>query len=155
MGKKVTFRRIQDHLQAKYKRKFGYGTAVQLCVPRNKRRKSAARYKGLAQVTHRRARKGFTLKYNPDAHWSAALYQGLDDIQYRDGRHIMIVGRDDQAGFRLDTMTTSKQNATLCYKDNLPLTTRTDYVNQYRSVLQTTCYNFTLQKLRVKFVLAW
>ena len=54
----------------------------------------------------------------------------------------MTVGRDDQAGFRLDTMTTSKQNATLCCKDNLPLTTRTDYVNQYPSVLQTTCYNF-------------
>lgn len=142
VGKKVTFRRIQDHLEARYKRKFGYGTVVQLCVPRNKRRKSAARYKGLAQVTHRRARKGFTLKYNPDAHWSAALYRGLDDIQYRDGRRIMTVGRDDQAEFRLDTMTTSKQNATLCCKDNLPLTTRTDYVNQYPSVLQTTCYNF-------------
>ncbi len=54
----------------------------------------------------------------------------------------MNVGRDDQAGFRLDTMTTSKQNPTLCCKDNLPLTTRTDYVNQYPSVLQTTCYNF-------------
>ena len=142
VGKKVTFRRIQDHLEAKYKRKFGYGTVVQLCIPRNKRRKSAARYKGLAQVTNRRARKGFTLKYNPDAHWSAALYRGLDEIQYRDGRHIMNVGRDDQAGFRLDTMTTSKQNASLCCNDNLPLTTRTDYVNQYPSVLQTTCYNF-------------
>ena len=142
VGKKVTFRRIQEHLEAKYKRKFGYGTVVQLCIPRNKRRKSAARYKGLAQVTNRRARKGFTLKYNPDEHWSAALYRGLDDIQYKDGRQIMNVGRDDQAGFRLDTMTTSKQNATLCCKDNLPLTTRTDYVNQYPSVLQTTCYNF-------------
>ena len=142
VGKKVTFRRIQEHLEAKYKRKFGYGTVVQLCIPRNKRRKSAARYKSLAQVTNRRARKGFTLKYNPDEHWSAALYRGLDDIQYKDGRQIMNVGRDDQAGFRLDTMTTSKQNATLCCKDNLPLTTRTDYVNQYPSVLQTTCYNF-------------
>ena len=142
VGKKVTFRRIQDHLEAKYKRKFGYGTVVQLCIPRNKRRKSAARYKGLAQVTNRRARKGFTLKYNPDDHWSAALYRGLDDIQYKDGTRIMNVGRDDQAGFRLDTMTTSKQQATLCLKDNLPLTTRTDYVNQYPSVLQTTCYNF-------------
>ena len=142
VGRKVTFRRIQDHLQAKYKRKFGYGTVVQLCVPRNKRRKSAARYQGLAQVTHRRARKGFNLKYNPDDHWSSALYRGLDAIQYKDCRNIMNVGRDDQAGFRLDTMTTSKQHASLCLKDNLPLTTRTDYVNPYPSVLQTTCYNF-------------
>ena len=94
VGKKVTFQRIQEHLEAKYKRKFGYGTVVQLCIPRNKRRKSPARYKGLAQVTNRRARKGFTLKYNPDEHWSAALYRGLDDIQYKDGRQIMNVGHD-------------------------------------------------------------
>jgi hypothetical protein len=142
LGKKVTFSSIQAHLQAKYKRKFSYGTVVQLCVPRNKRRKSAARYKGLAQVTQRRARKGFTLRYNPDDHWSAALYNGLDDIQYKDGTHIMNAGRDDQAGFRLDTMTTSKQHGTLCLNYNLPLTTRTDYTNPYPSVLQTTCYNF-------------
>lgn len=146
VGKKVTFRRIQDHLQAKYKRKFGYGTVVQLCVPRNKRRKSASRYKGLAQVTHRRARKGFSLKYNPDDHWSSALYGGLNEIQYKDGRNIVNVGRDDQAGFRLDTMTTNKQHPTLCLKGNLPLTTRTDYVNPYHSVLQTTCYNFPATK---------
>ena len=44
----------------------------------------------------------------------------------------------------VDTMTTSEQNAMLCCKDNLPLTTRTDYVNQYPSVLQTTCYNFAV-----------
>ena len=81
VGKKVTFCRIQDHLEAKYKRKFCYGTVVQLCIPRNKRRKSAARYKELAQVTHRCARKRFTIKYNLDAHWSAALYRGLDDVQ--------------------------------------------------------------------------
>jgi hypothetical protein len=118
------------------------GTVVQLCIPRNKHRQSAARYKGLAQVTQRRARKGFTPRYNPDDHWSAALYKGLDDIQYQDGKRIMNAGCDDQAGFRLDTMTTSKQHGTLCLKDNLPLTTRTDYVNPYPSVLQTTCYNF-------------
>ena len=32
---KVTFKRIQDHLQETYKRKFSYGTVVQLCIPRN------------------------------------------------------------------------------------------------------------------------
>ncbi len=39
------------------------------------------RYKGVAKVTSRRARKGFmlkyNLKYNPDAHWSAAFYRNL------------------------------------------------------------------------------
>ena len=109
LGKKVTFRTIQAHLEAKYHRKISYGTVVQLCIPRNKRRKSAARYKGLAEVTQRRARKVFTLKYNPDSHWSAALYRGLDYVQYKDGTNIMNVRHDDQAGFRLDTLTTSKQ----------------------------------------------
>ena len=111
-------------------------------MPRNKRRKSAACYKGLAQVTHRSARKGFTLKFNPDSNWSAALYKGLDFIQYKDGAWIMNVGRDDQAGFRLDTLTTSKQFATLTLRDEVPLTTRTDYVNHFPSVIQTTSYNF-------------
>lgn len=93
-------------------------------------------------MTQRRARKGFTLRYNPDDHWSASLYNGLDYNQYKDGQHIMNAGRDDQAGFRLDTMTTSKQHGTLCLNYNLPLTTRSDYTNPYPSVLQKTYYNF-------------
>ena len=113
-----------------------------LSVPRNKRQQSAARYKGLAQVMQRCARKAFTFRYNPDDHWSTSLYNSLDYIQYKDGQHIMNAGHDNQAGFRLDTMTTSKQHGTLCLNYNLLLTTRTDYTNPYQSVLQTTCYNF-------------
>ena len=59
---KVTFERIQEHLQNVYKRKFAYGTVVQLCIARNRRHRSAARYKGVAQITCRRARKGFSFK---------------------------------------------------------------------------------------------
>ena len=88
------------------------------------------------------ARKGFSLKYNPDSHWSAALYGGLDYIHYKDGTRIMNVGRDDQAGFRLDTLSKNRQFGMLTLKDNVPLTTRTHYVNPYPSVLQTTSYNF-------------
>ena len=36
---KVTYGRIREHLQAKYMRKFSYSTVVQLCVPRNCRRR--------------------------------------------------------------------------------------------------------------------
>lgn len=39
--RKVTFARIKTHLEEKYNTKFSYGTIVQLCVARNKRRKSA------------------------------------------------------------------------------------------------------------------
>ena len=109
---KVTYQRIREHLEATYKRKFSYGTIVQLCVPRNRRRRSAKRYKGVARVTSRRARKGFQLKYNPDAHWSSALYRGLNHVQYMDGLRIVNVNRDDASGFRLDTMTTHRLHKT-------------------------------------------
>ena len=113
-----------------------------MCIARNKRRRSAGRYKGLAKVVHRRARKGFNVRFNPDSHWSAALYSGLNKIQYTDGTNITNIGRDDQAGFRLDTMSTHKLHGSLCAKGKEALTTRTDYVNTYPSTLQTTSYNF-------------
>ena len=150
VGKKVTYQSIRQHLEKVYNRHFSYGTVVQLCVPRNKRRRSASRYQGLAKVTTRRARKGFTLKYNPDSHWSAALYKGLYSVQYVDGRNIVNLNRDDASGFRLDTLTTNKQYATPVITNKEILTTRTDYVNKHPSVLQTTSYNFTETKTTVE-----
>lgn len=141
--KKATYDRIKEHLEEKYSRKFSYGTVVELCVARNKRRKSSQRYKGVAKVISRRARKGFTLKYNPDTHWSSALYYGLNLIQYTDGKNILNINRYDASGFRLDTLSTHKQHQSLCVVGNPALTTCTDYVNKYKSVLQTTNYNFT------------
>ena len=46
--KKATFRCIKDFLENKYKRTFAYGTVVQLCIARNKRRRSAICYQGVA-----------------------------------------------------------------------------------------------------------
>ena len=141
--KKPTFNRMKEHLEMVYGRKFGYGTVVELCVARNKRRKTSSRYRGLARVTCRIARKGFTMKYNPDQHWSAAFYRGLDALQLKDGNEILNINRDDQAGFRLDTLATHNKHATLCISDEVPLTTKVDYVNKYPSTLQTTSYNFS------------
>ena len=140
---KVTYQKIQDHLQVVYNKKISFGSVVELCVARNKRRCSSKRYRGLAQVTSRRARKGFTLKYNPDTHWSASLHKGLNELQYKDGRNILVINRDDAAGFRLDTLTTCNQYKNPAVIGKSPLTTRTDYVNKYTSTLQTTSYNFT------------
>ena len=126
--------------------KISYGTVVQLCIARNKRRKSAARYHGVATVLQKRARKGFNIKYNPDAHWSNALYSALDAVQYEDGTNIINLGRDDQAGVRLDTLATHRLHGSLCVKGKEPLATRTDYVNNYPSTLQTTSYNFPATK---------
>ena len=89
LKEKVTYNRIRQHLQTVYNRHFAYGSVVQLCIARNKRRLSAKRYKGIAKVT-RRARKGFSIRYNPDAHWSAALYKGLNSVQFKDVRDILI-----------------------------------------------------------------
>lgn len=50
-GPKVTYKRIKEHLEQKYKTEFGYGTIVQLCVARNRRKLSAKRYKGVAKIT--------------------------------------------------------------------------------------------------------
>ena len=146
LGNKVTYSRIKEHLQKTYKTTFSYGTVVQLCMARNKRRKSSQNYKGVARVTCRRTRKGFTIRYNPDQHWSSALYRGLDYIQYADGTDKIILNRDDQAGFRLDTHGTHNKHATLCVQGNVPLATKTDFVTKYPAVLQTTSYNFTETK---------
>lgn len=150
-SKKVTYERIRQHLIATYNQNFSYGTTVQLCVARNSRRKSAMRYKGVAQVISRRARKGFQLRYNPDFHWSCALYSGLNYTQYSDRRNIINVNRDDAAGYRLDTLATNNQYSTPTVRGSEILTTHTDYVNHYKSVLQTTSYNFTSTKTTMEY----
>jgi len=143
VGQKVTYQRIREHLQAVYNCTFSYGTVVQLCVARNKRRKSASYYKGVARVTSRRARKGFQLKFNPDNHWRASLYKGLNWVQYSDGRNIVNINQDDVAGFRLDTLTTHRQHHSPVVRGHEILTTRTDFVSSYPSLLLTTNYNFS------------
>ena len=143
LQEKVTFQGIRQHLSKVYGRNFSYGTTVELCIPRNKRRSSAKRYKAVAKVTTRRARKGFNIRYNPDSHWSTAFYKGLNKLQYVDGRDMLNINRDDAAGFRLDTLTTCNQFAVPCVKGSDVLTTRTDYVNKYPSTLQTTSYSLS------------
>ena len=60
-----------------------------------------------------------------------------------DGKDIININRDDASGFRLDTLSTHKQYKSLSVQGKEVLTTHTDYVNKYKSVLQTTSYNFT------------
>ena len=130
-------------LQERYKCKILYGTVVQLCVARNKRRRSAKNYKGLAKVTTRRARKVFEIKYK---HWSCALYRNLNLIEYTDGSNITNINRDDASGFRLDTLATHGKHGTAAVLGKNVLTTYTDYVNKHPSILQTTSYNFSETK---------
>lgn len=92
-------------------------------VARNRHWLSAKCYRGLAQVTSHRARKGFQLKLNPDTDWSAALYRNLNVLQYTDATKILMINRDDQAGFRLDTLTTDHQYTSPTLHDKDVLTT--------------------------------
>lgn len=138
--KRVTFSKIQEKLKEHYARHFSYGTVVQLCVSRHKRRISSKRYKGVANVKYQRARKCFSIKYNPDYKWSRSLYKVLNQLQ-SDGKHIMLLNRDDQAGFRLDSTYTHKSLPTLSVKPSA--TTRTDFLNKYSAQLQVTSYNFS------------
>ena len=142
VNNKVTYERIRQHLMKIYNRNFSYGTVVQLCIARNIRRLSAKRYKGVAKVISRRARKGFMLRYNPDAHWSSAFYRNLNAIQYTDGCHIVNINRDDASGFRLDTMATHRLHRTPMVQGSEAKTTYTDYVPKYKAVIQTS-YNFS------------
>ena len=82
------------------------------------------------------------MNLNPDAHWSSALYKGLDSIQLKDGLDKVLLNRDDQAGFRLDTTFTHRQGKCITTENTPALTTRTDFVNSYSSLLQTTSYLF-------------
>ena len=82
-GPKVTYKRLQEHLQKEYNTSISYGTVVQLCSVRNRRRISAQRFKGVAAIICRRARKGFDVKFNPDSHWSYCFYKGLDMLQFK------------------------------------------------------------------------
>ena len=143
---KVTYERIRQHLEERYQHKFSYGTVVQLCIARNKRRRSASNYKNVARVTTRRARKGFEVRYNPDKHWSSALYRGLNLIQYTNGNDITNINRDDASGYRLDTLVTHSKHAIPTVCGQSVLTTHTDYVNRHPSILQTTSYNCTASK---------
>lgn len=128
------------------KHKFSYGTVVELCVARNRRRRSAHRYKGIAKITSHRARKGFQLRYNPDNHWSAPLFRNLNFLEYTDGRNIVNVNRDDASRFRLDSLATHRLHRTPVVRGKEIVTTYTDYVNSYPSILQTTSYNFSPTK---------
>ncbi len=83
------------------------------------------------------------MRFNPDSHWSAAFYKGLNQLQHVDGRNFVNINSDDSTGFRLDTLTMCKQCATPAVQGKETLTTRTGYVNKYPSLLPTTSYNFT------------
>ena len=59
-----------------------------------------------------------------------------------DGRKILNHNRDDAAGFCLDTMVTHRLQWTPCVGGEQALTTFTEYVNRYPSMLQISSYNF-------------
>ena len=86
-------------------------------MARNRRRLSAKHYKGVAKITCRKARKGFSVKFNPDAHYSSAMYRGLDYLQLMDGTKALTLNRDKAAGFRLNTAFTHKQHASFSTVD--------------------------------------
>lgn len=142
--KRMTFKKLQEKLCLHYGEKFSYGTVLQLCVNRHKGRRSRKRYKGVANIKYQRPKKGFNMKFNPDTKWSRSLYKSLDKLQ-TDGKHILLLNRDDQAGFRLDSTFTHKSMPSL-NADGPTITTHTDFLNKHQTQLQTTSYNFTQTK---------
>jgi hypothetical protein len=80
------------------------------------------------------------LKFNPDFKWSRSLYKLLNQLQ-NDGKYILLLNRDDQAGFRLDSTYTQKSQPVLSIKPTA--TTPTDFTSKYAAQLQVTSYNFS------------
>ena len=138
--KRLTFSLLQKKLCEHYNTHFSYGSVVELCLPRNKRSSASKCYKGAANIKYRRARKGFSVKFNPDKKWSRSFYKALTQLQC-DGNHILLLNRDDQAGFRLDTTYTHKTQKVLAKRNSV--TTFTDFLNKHQTLLQTTSYNFS------------
>ena len=138
--KRMTFRLLQKMLSDHYGTSISYGTVIELCLPQRKGTFASRRYKSVVNIRYQRARKAFSLKFNPDAKWSRSFYKALGQLQC-DGNHILLLNRDDQAGFRLDSTYTHKAHKTLSVKNTV--TTFTDFLNKHPTILQTTSYNFT------------
>ena len=137
--KRLTYRRLQSFLESYYGESISIGTVAQLCAKKHKRRHTSRRYKGVAQLMFRRAWKGYSLKLNPDAHYSRAMYRLLDSVQKLTEGSVFM-GRDDQAGLRTNSTYTHKQYGSIANQNTL--TTRTDFVGKTPSNLQITSYNF-------------
>ena len=99
------------------------------------------RYRGVANIKYQRPKKGFNLKFNPDTKWSRSLNKSLNKLQ-TDGKHILLLNRDDQAGFRLDS-TFTHQSVPSLNADGPTVTTQIDFLNKHQTQLQTTSFNFT------------
>lgn len=136
--KGITFKDLTEKLSAHYGEKISYGTVVHLCVPRNKRRLSSKRYKGVANVKYQKPRKGLIS--------SLILIQSevvrCTSAWANSKRHILLLNRDNQAGFRLDSTYTHKSMPSINV-DSPTLTTHTYFLNKHKAQLQTTSYNFS------------
>jgi hypothetical protein len=146
VGQKMTMFKLRRVLGEEIGEKISHGTLVQLCVPRNKRFRSSARYKGAANIVSKRARKGFEVKINVDDRWSNALYRSLDKLQETDNSNIFYLNRDDAAGYRLNTLACSNKFPTLMVQGHEDLATRTDFTTKDNSQIQVTSYHFTGSK---------
>jgi len=92
------------------------------------------------------------LKFNPDSHWSAAFYNGLNFLQHKDGCNIVNLNHDDAVGF---TMATHHLHKSPIVEGHETITKYTDYVNLYASILWTKSYHFWPRKPQERCVLEW
>lgn len=114
-GRRVTYRRIKEHLEKKYKQSLVMELCCNYQLQGTNEEHLPSVIGKLHKVTSRRARKAFNVRHNPDCHWSAAFHRGLDKIQLEDGRDKSIINRDDQSGFRLDTTYTQTTQSSFKY----------------------------------------
>ena len=110
---------------------------MELCARKNKRHRSSLRYRGAANLRYRKCWKGYNLRLNVDCHWSRAMYR-LPDVLQKPTPDAILFGRDDQAGFRLDTTFTHQKHGSIGVEKTV--TTHTDFVNKQSTLLQGICF---------------
>jgi hypothetical protein len=92
------------------------------------------------------ASKGFNIKVNPDERWSNAFYRALEWVQTEDGRGLLLINRDDQAGARTGTIFTNSKHKTFQVVGERAIGTRTDYMPKHKCLIQPTNYLFQHSK---------
>ena len=141
LGQRLTFKTMKKRIEEEYKKEISLSSVKRLCVARNARHKSSSWYLGWAGIVSRKIRKGRPQLFNPDAHWSAAFYLGLEHLYFATDVDKSVVNRDDQAGKRLHSTYTNMAQKSMMIQDCPTQTITSDYIfAEIKGVIQPSNY---------------
>ena len=129
IGSRLTFKTMKKRIEEHYVGQIiSLSSVKRLCIARNARHRSSSWYLGWAGIVSRKVKKGRPQLFNPDAHWSASFYLGLDHLYFATDEDKSVVNRDDQAGKRLHSTFDNSSRKSMMMRDKPTLTTTSDYL---------------------------